>query len=154
MSEVKPRSSAGSRSRKRLAPSEKYELFVQVLTQQATQREAAAKFGVDRSTVVHVCKTAKQGALDALAASVPGRRPGQSPEQAELAAARAEIVAGDLVLAIGTSLTVHPVAGLVPYAVNSGARLVIVNAEPTPYDAWADAVVADPIEDVLPRLVG
>ena len=80
-----------SRSRKRLAPSEKYELFVQVLTQQATQREAAAKFGVDRSTVVHVCKTAKQGALDALAASVPGRRPGQSPEQAELAAARAEI---------------------------------------------------------------
>ena len=87
MSEVKPRSSAGSRSRKRLAPSEKYELFVQVLTQQATQREAAAKFGVDRSTVVHVCKTAKQGALDALA----GRRPGQSPEQAELAAARAEI---------------------------------------------------------------
>lgn len=72
MSEVKPRSSAGSRSRKRLAPSEKYELFVQVLTQQATQREAAAKFGVDRSTVVHVCKTAKQGALDALAASVPG----------------------------------------------------------------------------------
>lgn len=67
------------------------ELFVQVLTQQATQREAAAKFGVDRSTVVHVCKTAKQGALDALAASVPGRRPGQSPEQAELAAARAEI---------------------------------------------------------------
>lgn len=88
MSEVKPRSSAGSRSRKRLAPSEKYELFVQVLTQQATQREAAAKFGVDRSRVVHVCKTAKQGAL---AASVPGRRPGQSPEQAELAAARAEI---------------------------------------------------------------
>ena len=74
-----------------MAPSEKYELFVQVLTQQATQREAAAKFGVDRSTVVHVCKTAKQGALDALAASVPGRRPGQSLEQAELAAARAEI---------------------------------------------------------------
>lgn len=58
----------------------------------------------------------------------------------------------DLVLAIGTSLSVHPVAGLVPYAVNSGARLVIVNAEPTPYDHWADAVVADPIEEVLPRL--
>ena len=56
-----------------MAPSEKYELFVQVLTQQSTQREAADKFGVDRSTVVHVCKTAKQGALDALAASVPGR---------------------------------------------------------------------------------
>ena len=57
---------------------------------QATQREAAAKWGVDRSTVIHVCRTAKQGALDALAASVPGRA-GQSAEQAALAAARAEI---------------------------------------------------------------
>ena len=51
--------------RKRLAPSEKYEVFVQVLTQQATQREAAEKFGVDRFMVVHICRTAKQGALDA-----------------------------------------------------------------------------------------
>jgi transposase len=68
-------------------------LFVQVLTQQATQREAAANWGVDRSTVVHVCRVAKQGALDALAASVPGRPAGSaaSPEQAKLAAARAEI---------------------------------------------------------------
>ncbi len=61
----------------RKAPSEKYEVFVQVLTQQATQREAAEKFGVDRSTVVHICRTAKQGALHALAASVPGR-PGRA----------------------------------------------------------------------------
>ena len=68
---------AGKR-RRRLAPSEKYELFVQILTQQATQREAAAIWGVDRSTVVHICRVAKQGALDALAASVPGR-PAGSP---------------------------------------------------------------------------
>src|SRR5664280_560864 len=59
--------------RRRLAPSEKYEIYVAVLTGQATQREAAERFGVDRSTVVHVCRTAKQGALAALAASVPGR---------------------------------------------------------------------------------
>ena len=81
---------SGRRPRKRLAPSEKYEMFVQVLTQQATQREAAERWGVDRSTVVGVCRTAKQGALDALASAVPGR-PGRSPEQAELEAARAEI---------------------------------------------------------------
>lgn len=82
-----------SKPKKRLAPSEKYELFVQVLTQQSTQREAADKFGVDRSTVIHVCKTAKQGALDALAASVPGRRGnrGKSAEQVELEQAQAEI---------------------------------------------------------------
>src|SRR5664280_1004753 len=74
--------------RRRLAPSEKYEIYVAVLTGQATQREAAER--VDRSTVVHVCRTAKQGALAALAASVPGR-PGQSPESAALEATRAEV---------------------------------------------------------------
>ena len=76
--------------RRRLSPSEKYEIWVAVLTGQATQREAADRFGVDRSTVVHVCRTAKQGALDALAASVPGR-PGRSAEQAALERARAEV---------------------------------------------------------------
>ena len=82
---------AGGRKPKRHLPaSEKYELWVSVLTGQATQREAADKYRVDRSTVVTVCRTAKQGALDALAAARPGR-PGQSPEQAELAQAREEI---------------------------------------------------------------
>jgi hypothetical protein len=78
------------KTRWRLAPGEKYEMFVSVLTGQATQREAAAKWQVDRSTVVHVCRTAKQGALDALSASVPGR-PGQSGCEAALARAQAEI---------------------------------------------------------------
>ena len=78
------------KARRRLSPSEKYEIFVQVLTGQATQREAADRAGVDRSTVVHICRVAKQGALDALAASVPGR-PGVSTQDAALAAARAEI---------------------------------------------------------------
>ena len=59
----------------------------------------------------------------------------------------------DLVLAVGTSLTVHPVAGLVPYARRNSARVVIVNAQRTPYDGLADAVLRDPIEQVLPRLV-
>ena len=62
----------------------------EVLTGQATQREAAERWKVDRSTVVHICRVAKQGALDALAASVPGR-PGQTGEQAAMAAAREEI---------------------------------------------------------------
>lgn len=59
----------------------------------------------------------------------------------------------DLMLAIGTTLTVFPVAGLVPYAVGHGARLIIVNGQPTPYDDLADAVLRDPIEHVLPELV-
>lgn len=81
---------SSGKARRRLAPSEKYEIYVQVLTGQATQREAADTWGVDRSTVVSVCRTAKQGALDALAAAVPGR-PGRTPEQAQLQDARAEV---------------------------------------------------------------
>jgi NAD-dependent deacetylase len=58
----------------------------------------------------------------------------------------------DLFLAIGTSLAVHPAAGLCDVAVGTGADLVIINAEPTPYDDLADAVVRDPIGEVLPVL--
>jgi transposase-like protein len=76
--------------RKRLSASQKYEIFVSVLTGQATQREAAEQYQVDRSTVVTACRTAKQGALDALASAVPGR-PGMTAEQAALVEARAEI---------------------------------------------------------------
>ena len=63
----------GKRKRRRLSPSEKYGIYVSVLTGQATQREAAERYGVDRSTVVTARRVAKQGALDALAAAVPGR---------------------------------------------------------------------------------
>jgi transposase-like protein len=83
-------SEGSGRSRRRLSASEKYELYLSVISGQATQREAAERWKVDRSTVVHTCRVAKQGALDALAAAVPGR-PAQSGEAAALAAAREEI---------------------------------------------------------------
>jgi len=54
------------------------------------QREVADRHGVDRSTVVSACRTANQGALDALAAAVHGRR-GQSPQDAQLATAKDEL---------------------------------------------------------------
>ena len=60
----------------------------------------------------------------------------------------------DLLLAIGTSLQVYPVAGLVPLAKSAGARIIIVNAEPTPFDEVADAVIHAPIGDVLPVMCG
>lgn len=78
-----------ARRRRLLAPSQKYEMFVSVLTGQFTQREAAEKWRVDRSTVTTICRTAKQGALEALSAR-PGR-PGKSPEQVELDEAREEV---------------------------------------------------------------
>ena len=58
----------------------------------------------------------------------------------------------DLFLAIGTSLQVYPVAGLVAVAKASGARVVILNAEPTPFDEVADAVLPQPIGEILPAL--
>lgn len=60
----------------------------------------------------------------------------------------------DLFLAVGTSLQVQPAASLCGIAINAGVPLVVVNAEPTPYDQVADAVVRDPIGEVLPQLVG
>jgi len=59
----------------------------------------------------------------------------------------------DVFLAVGTSLAVYPVAYLPELALGAGARLIIVNAEPTPYDDQADAVFRDRIGAVLPALV-
>ncbi len=60
----------------------------------------------------------------------------------------------DLLLAVGTTLQVYPVAGAVPAAKAAGAKVVIVNAEPTAMDDLADAVFNDSISEVLPKLVG
>ena len=59
----------------------------------------------------------------------------------------------DVLLAIGTTLQVQPAAGLAEVAVRSGADLVIVNRDATPYDDLATAALRDPIGEVLPRLV-
>lgn len=59
----------------------------------------------------------------------------------------------DLFLSVGTSLQVYPIAGAVPAARAVGAKIVILNAEPTPFDAIADAVFHDPISTILPRLL-
>jgi NAD-dependent deacetylase len=60
----------------------------------------------------------------------------------------------DLFLAIGSTLQVYPVAGAVPRAKAAGARLVIVNAEPTQFDDLADLVIRQRIGDVLPAVCG
>jgi len=60
----------------------------------------------------------------------------------------------DLFLSVGTSLQVYPIAGAAQIAKHAGARLVIINAEPTPFDDLADAVFNEPISEVLPRLLG
>ena len=56
-------------------------------------------------------------------------------------------------IAVGSSLQVQPAAGLVGVAADHGAQLVIVNAEPTPYDERADEVIREPIGRALPELL-
>ncbi len=79
---------------------------------------------------------------------------GQALIAADLQRAQQAADAADLLLAIGSSLTVNPIASIVPRAVRGGAKLVIVNGEPTPFDSIADAVVNASISEVLPSLIG
>jgi NAD-dependent deacetylase len=79
---------------------------------------------------------------------------GQAMDDRSLRAAYLAAVECDLLLVVGSSLTVHPAAGMVDVARGCGARVVIVNGSPTPYDDVADAVVREPIGDALPVLVG
>jgi len=60
----------------------------------------------------------------------------------------------DLLVAVGSSLQVYPVAGAVPIAREAGARIVIVNAQPTPFDNIADAVLDGSISEVLTVICG
>ena len=59
----------------------------------------------------------------------------------------------DLFLAVGSSLTVYPAAGLPEVALASGARLVVMNAQGTPFDRFAAAVISQQLGDVLPALI-
>ena len=60
----------------------------------------------------------------------------------------------DLLIAVGTSLKVFPVAHMVPIAQTAGARVVIMNAEPTQFDDIADALLDGPISAELPQICG
>ncbi len=68
---------------------------------------------------------------------------------------RAMRVAGeaDLFFAVGTSLQVYPIAGTFDLARSAGAKTVIMNAQPTPFDDQADAVLPGSISELLPSLV-
>jgi NAD-dependent deacetylase len=70
-----------------------------------------------------------------------------------LARARDAALACEVFLAVGTSLGVHPAAGLVDLAAMAGAEVVIVNAEPTPYDRVASVVLRGGISEVLPAVL-
>ena len=69
-------------------------------------------------------------------------------QEAEHAVASAEVV-----LIVGTSAVVYPAAGLIPYAKQSGAKVIEINTEDTPYSGMVDCKLRGPAGEALPRLL-
>ncbi|MGW3464282.1 SIR2 family NAD-dependent protein deacylase [Streptomyces olivaceoviridis] len=78
---------------------------------------------------------------------------GERLDPVVLGQAAAVTKACQVFIAVGSSLQVQPAAGLAGVAADHGARLVIVNAEPTPYDDRADEIIREPIGTALPALL-
>jgi NAD-dependent deacetylase len=78
---------------------------------------------------------------------------GENLVPADLARAHDAASRADLFLAVGTSLAVYPAARLPEYALANGARLVVMNAEPTPFDEAAAVVVRERLGTVVPAIV-
>jgi NAD-dependent deacetylase len=79
---------------------------------------------------------------------------GQTLVEADLERSERAATTCDLMVAVGTSLAVVPIAYVVPIAARHGAPVIILNAEPTPYDDIATVVVSAGISEALPRIVG
>ncbi|MCA1700603.1 MAG: helix-turn-helix domain-containing protein [Actinobacteria bacterium] len=83
------RDRVGRRRKRMLSAQEKYQIWLQLLSGELSQSEAADRWGVDPSTITRIRKVARDSALAGLAASRPGVA--RDRGDAELAAARAEI---------------------------------------------------------------
>lgn len=91
------------RAKKFLAPSMKYEIFMQLMRDETTISRAAESAGVDRSVIVKLRQVAKQGAMSALSSSKPGS--GKTVRDIELEEARAEVARlGDTVKELAVKL--------------------------------------------------
>src|SRR5664279_3731677 len=99
------------RKRRQLSPEEKWEVFLEVASQQLTQADSARKWGVDVSTVIRIRQLAKDAALAAFAASKPGRIGDQG------AGGRAELAPGKATLGL---------FGPVPRRVSAGSKLELM----------------------------
>jgi transposase-like protein len=76
------------RARRQLSPEEKWEIFLEVTSQEISQADAARKYGVDVSVIIRLRALAKDASLAAFTAAKPGRV--SSPEAVELEELRAE----------------------------------------------------------------
>jgi NAD-dependent deacetylase len=78
---------------------------------------------------------------------------GEQLPMREFVAAQVAVKQADLMLVVGSSLEVAPASNLPELALENGARLVIINSQPSFLDASADLVIRTDIAEVLPRIV-
>jgi NAD-dependent deacetylase len=79
---------------------------------------------------------------------------GQAMPEAEMERAHEATLAADLFIVLGSSLVVYPAAGFPILAKRNGARLVIINREPTEQDEFADLVINAEIGSTMSRAIG
>ena len=79
---------------------------------------------------------------------------GQSLVTSDLLRAERAATEAEVLLAVGTSLSVYPVAGMVEIAARAGRAVIIVNAQPTAMDDLAAVVVQGSVSALLPQLLG
>lgn len=131
-----------------------------------TMREVLCMSCGERTPMPDVLERVRAGDVDPTCSTETGGGPcggilksatisfGQNLVAEDLARADRAARTCDLMLAIGSTLSVYPAAGLVPSAHLSGAHVVIMNAEPTDYDTIADVVLRGPIGVTLPAVIG
>lgn len=175
MADARPRPNAGHAA---LVALERRGRLRALVTQNVDGLHQAAGSGPDLVHEIHgtvhevVCvgcgdRTTMRAALDRVAAGEPDPPClvcgdvlkaatvffGQLLDERVVAACTAAAGDCDVFVAVGTSRQVWPAAGVAEVAVDAGARLVVVNAQPTPFDEAAELVVREPIGTALPRLL-
>lgn len=131
----------------------------QVIEMHGTMREVACLSCGERAPMERALERVRAGEEDPPCRSCGGLLKsatvsfGQPLAEADLRRAEQAALHCDLMLAVGSTLTVYPVADLPRVAMASGARLVTLNGEATAYDAVADAVLRGPIGELLGPLV-
>jgi NAD-dependent deacetylase len=78
---------------------------------------------------------------------------GEAMPQAAIQEAFELALNSDVMLVVGTSLAVYPAADVPLTALRGGARMIVVNAEPTPFDRYAEVVIHGRSGEVLPEIV-
>src|SRR5512134_1145628 len=91
MSQPQDANRRNGRRTRPLSAEQKYQIWLQLLTGELSQRQAAEQWNVDPTTIMRIRRVGREGALAALAQSKPGRRDGSGAQDGELRAAVAEI---------------------------------------------------------------